>query len=177
MASQMLASVKGMSACTTPNEASASTTEASCGVSQQTRTCARTPIGRYLRVGVRHRLNRTADLDGEVDAEPGLKIRALCIIALAELVERGCNEVIVTTFSPRRCDRIACAGIERRSRAVAWPCSQAPTESRALCPRDFNPELDHPQLLARRQHHRGGDQAPSANDRDSARTGAGQSTR
>jgi hypothetical protein len=38
MASQMLASVKGMSACTTPNEASASTTEASCGVSQQTRT-------------------------------------------------------------------------------------------------------------------------------------------
>jgi len=132
MASQMLVSVKGMSACTTPNEASASTTEASCGVSQQTRTCVRTPIGRYLRVGVRHRLNRTADLDGEVDAEPGLKIRALCIIALAELVERGCNEVIVTTFSPRRCDRIACAGIERRSRAVAWPCSQAPTESRGL---------------------------------------------
>ena len=76
MASQMLASVKGMSACTTPNEASASATEASCGVSQQTRTCARTPIGRYLRVGVRHRLNRTADLDGEVDAEPGLKIPA-----------------------------------------------------------------------------------------------------
>ena len=74
MASQMLASVKGMSACTTPNEASASTTEASCRVSQQTRTCARTPIGRYLRVGVRPRLNRTADLDGEVDAEPGLKI-------------------------------------------------------------------------------------------------------
>ena len=68
MASQMLASVKGMSACTTPNEASASTTEASCGVSQQTRTCARTPIGRYLRVGVRHKLNRTADLDDEVDA-------------------------------------------------------------------------------------------------------------
>jgi hypothetical protein len=31
MASQMLASVKGMSACTTPNEASASTTEASWG--------------------------------------------------------------------------------------------------------------------------------------------------
>jgi hypothetical protein len=28
-------------------------------------------------VGVRHRLNRTADLDGEVDAEPGLKTRAL----------------------------------------------------------------------------------------------------
>jgi hypothetical protein len=101
MASQMLASVKGMSACTTPNEASASTTEASCGVSQQTRTCARTPIGRYLRVGVRHRLNRTADRDGEV--------------------ERGCIEVIVTTFSPRRCDRIARAGIERRSRAVVWP--------------------------------------------------------
>jgi hypothetical protein len=74
MASQMLASVKGMSACTTPNEASASTTEASCGVSQQTRTCARTPIGRYLRLGVRHRLNRTADLDDEVDAQPGLKI-------------------------------------------------------------------------------------------------------
>src|SRR5215469_10461285 len=74
MASQMLASVKGISACTTPNEASASTTEASCGVSQQTRTCARTPIGCYLRVSVRHRLNRTADLDGEVDAEPGLKI-------------------------------------------------------------------------------------------------------
>jgi hypothetical protein len=68
MANQMLASVKGMSACTTPNEASASTTEASCGVSQQTRTCARTPIGRYLRLGVRHRLKRTADLDGEVDA-------------------------------------------------------------------------------------------------------------
>ena len=43
-------------------------------MSQQTRTCARTPIGRYLRVGVRPRLNRTADLDGEVDAEPGLKI-------------------------------------------------------------------------------------------------------
>ena len=37
-------------------------------MSQQTRTCARTPIGRYLRVGVRPRLNRTADLDGEVDA-------------------------------------------------------------------------------------------------------------
>jgi hypothetical protein len=46
-------------------------------MSQQTRTCARTPIGRYLRVGVRHRLNRTADLDGEVDTQPGLKIRAL----------------------------------------------------------------------------------------------------
>ena len=68
MASQMLASVKGMSACTTQNEASASTAEASGGVSQQTRTCARTPIGRYPRVGVRHRFNRTADLDGEVDA-------------------------------------------------------------------------------------------------------------
>jgi hypothetical protein len=78
--------------------------EALCGVSQQTRTCARTPIGRYLRAGVRHRLNRTADLDGEVDAEPGLKTRALCIIALAELVERGFIEVIVTTFSPRRYD-------------------------------------------------------------------------
>jgi hypothetical protein len=90
--------------------------------------------GRYLRLGVRHRLKRTADLDGEVDAEPGLKIRALSIIAPAELVERGCIEVIVTTFSPRRCDRIARAGIERRSRAVAWPCSQAPTESRGLCP-------------------------------------------
>jgi hypothetical protein len=50
MASQMLASVKGMSAGTTPNEASASTTAASWKVSQQTRTCARTPIGRYLRV-------------------------------------------------------------------------------------------------------------------------------
>jgi hypothetical protein len=36
--------------------------------------CARTPIGRYLHVGVRHRLKRTADRDGEVDAEPGLKI-------------------------------------------------------------------------------------------------------
>ena len=149
MASQMPASVKGMSACTTPNEASASTTEASCGVSQQTRTCARTPIGRYLRVGVPHRLNRTADLDGEVDAEPGLKIRALCIIALAELVERGCIEVIVTTFSPRRCDRIACAGIERRSRAVAWPCSQAPTESRACVPRDFNPHVSEGELERR----------------------------
>ena len=89
MASQMSASVKGMSACTTPNEASANTTEASCGVSQQTRTCAKPPIGRYLRAGVRHRLNRTADLDGEVDTEPGLKIPALCIIALAELVERA----------------------------------------------------------------------------------------
>ena len=43
-------------------------------------------------------------LDGEVDAEPGLKTRALCIIALAELVERGFIEVIVTTFSPRRYD-------------------------------------------------------------------------
>ena len=74
MASQMLARVKGMSARTTPNEAGVSTTEASCGVSQQTRTCARTLIGRYLRLGVRHRLKRTADLDGEVDAEPGLKI-------------------------------------------------------------------------------------------------------
>ena len=58
MASQMLASVKGMPACTTPNEASASTTEASCGVSQQTQNCAWTPIGRYLRVGVRHKLRR-----------------------------------------------------------------------------------------------------------------------
>ena len=178
MASQMLVSVKGMSACTTPNEASASTTEASCGVSQQTRTCVRTPIGRYLRVGVRHRLNRTADLDGEVDAEPGLKIRALCIIALAELVERGCIEVIVTTFSPRRCDRIACAGIERRSRAVAWPCSQAPTESRGLVSlgtstpnlitRSFWPGASTVAAVTR---------PPSANDRDSARTGAGQSTR
>ena len=108
--------------------------EASCGVSQQTRTCARTPIGRYLRVGVRHRLNRTADLDGEVDASRVGRSRALCIIALAELVERGFIEVIVTTFSPRRCDRIARTGIERRSRAVAWPYSQAPTESRGLCP-------------------------------------------
>ena len=86
MASQMLARVKGMSACTTPNEASVHD-RGFLWVSQQTRTCARTPIGRYLRVGVRHRLNRTADLDGEVDAEPGLKTRALCIIALAELVE------------------------------------------------------------------------------------------
>jgi hypothetical protein len=73
-------------------------------VSRQTRTCARTPIGRFLHVGVRHRINRTADRDGEVDAEPGLKTRALCIIALAELVERGFIEVIVTTFSPRRYD-------------------------------------------------------------------------
>jgi hypothetical protein len=159
MASQMLVSVKGMSACTTPNEASASTTEASCGVSQQTRTCVRTPIGRYLRVGVRHRLNRTADLDGEVDAEPGLKIRALCIIALAELVERGCNEVIVTTFSPRRCDRIASAGIERRSRGGVALLAGTHRIPGPCVPRDFNPELDHPQLLARRQHHRGGDQA------------------
>src|SRR5215469_12547054 len=153
MASQMLVSVKGMSACTTP-------------------------IGRYLRVGVRHRLKRTADLDGEVDAEPGLKIRALSIIALAELVERGCNEVIVTTFSPRRCDRIARAGIERRSRAVAWPCSQAPTESRGLVPlgtstpnlitRSFWPDASTIAAVTR---------PPSANDRDSARTGAGQSTR
>jgi hypothetical protein len=115
MASQMLASVKGMSACTTPNEASASTTEASWGVSQQPRT------------------------------------RALCIIALAELVERGCIEVIVTTFSARRCDRIARAGIERRSRAVAWPCSQAPTESRACVPRDFNPYVSE-ERVARYVH-------------------------
>ena len=43
-------------------------TEASCGVSQQTQTCAGTPVGRYLHVGVRRRLDRTADLDGEVDA-------------------------------------------------------------------------------------------------------------
>ena len=74
MASQMLASVKGMSACTTPNEASASHDRGFLWVSQQTRTCARTPIGRFLHVGLRHRLNRTADRDGEVDAEPGLKI-------------------------------------------------------------------------------------------------------
>ena len=77
MASQMLASVKGMSACTTPNEASASTTEASCGCHSRPGH-ARTPIGRYLRVGVRHRLNRAADLDGEVGAEPGLKIPGRC---------------------------------------------------------------------------------------------------
>ena len=101
-------------------------------MSQQTRTCARTPIGRYLHVDVRHRLNRTADRDGEVDAEPGLKTPGAVLIALAELVERGCIEVIVTTFSPRRCDRIARARIERRSRTVAWPCSQAHTESRGL---------------------------------------------
>ena len=134
MASQMLASVKGMSACTTPNEASASNDRGFLWGVTADPDLRQAPIGRYLRVGVRHRLNRTADLDGEVDAEPGLKIRALCIIALAELVERGCNEVIVTTVSPRRCDRIACAGIERRSHAVAWPCSQAPAESRGLCP-------------------------------------------
>jgi hypothetical protein len=48
-------------------------------------------------------------------------------MALAELVERGCIEVIVTTLSSRRCDRIAHTGIERRSRAVAWPYSQAAT--------------------------------------------------
>ena len=47
MASQMLASVKGM---------------------------RQDADGRYLRLAVRHRLKRTADLDGEVDAEPGLKI-------------------------------------------------------------------------------------------------------
>jgi hypothetical protein len=74
MASQMLASVKDMSACTTPTEVIRVHDRGFLWVSQQTRTCARTPIGRYLRMGVRHRLNRTADLDGEVDAEPGLNI-------------------------------------------------------------------------------------------------------
>jgi hypothetical protein len=74
MASQMLASVKGMSACTTPNEASASTTEVSCGGVTADPDLRQDADGRYLRLGVRHRLKRTADLDGEVDAEPGLKI-------------------------------------------------------------------------------------------------------
>jgi hypothetical protein len=72
------------------------------GCHSRPRTCARTPIGRYLRVGVRHRLNRTADLDGEVDAKPGLKIPdTLCIIALAELVERGCIVSAAREFSRR----------------------------------------------------------------------------
>ena len=74
MASQMLASVKGMSACTNSERGERVQDRGFLYVSQQTRTCARTPIGRYLCVGVRHRLSRTADLDGEVDAEPGLKI-------------------------------------------------------------------------------------------------------
>ena len=134
MASQKLASVKGMSACTTPTEASASNDRGFLwGVTADPdlRQDADRPLPARGRAA---QLNRTADLDGEVDAEPGLKIPGAVHDCLAELVERGCIEVIVTTFSPRRCDRIACAGIERRSRAVAWPCSQAPTESRGLCP-------------------------------------------
>ena len=38
-------------------------------------------------------------------------------------------------------EEIARAGIERHSRAVAWPYTQAPTESRAGVPRDFNPHV------------------------------------
>jgi len=54
-------------------------------------------------------------------------------MALAELVERGCIEVIVTTF--RHVDVTALPARESRgARAVAWPYSQAPTESRGLCP-------------------------------------------
>jgi hypothetical protein len=34
-------------------------------------------VGGYLRVGVRRRANRTADLDGEVGTPPGLKAWAL----------------------------------------------------------------------------------------------------
>ena len=74
MASQMLASVKGMSACTNTERGERVHDRGFLWGVTADRTCARTPIGRYLRVGVRHRLDRTADLDGEVDAEPGLKI-------------------------------------------------------------------------------------------------------
>ena len=134
MASQKLASVKGMSACTTPNEASASNDRGFLwGVTADPdlRQDADRPLPARGRAA---QLNRTADLDGEVDAEPGLKIRALCIIALAELVERGCNEVIVTTFSPRRCDRIACAG--SRGARARWRglARRHPPNPGALCP-------------------------------------------
>jgi hypothetical protein len=87
-----------------------------------------------LRVCVRSRLNRTADLDGEVDAAPGLKIPGAAYHALAELVEQDCVEVIVTTnLDPMIVTAFPRAGIERRSRAEALPRSQAPTESRGLC--------------------------------------------
>ena len=91
-------------------------------------------LGGYLRVGVRPRLNRTADLDSEADAAPGLKRSwALRIMPLAEPVERGCAEVIVTTnLDPLIVTALPGAGIERRSRAEALPRSQAPTESRGL---------------------------------------------
>jgi hypothetical protein len=86
-------------------------------------------------MGVLFRLNRPDELDGEADAAPGLKDPGHCAgHALAELVERGCAEVIVTTNpDPLIVIALSGAGIERRSR-VALPRSRAPTESRCLCP-------------------------------------------
>ena len=68
MASQMLASVKGMSACTTPNEASASNDRGFLWGVTADPDLRQDADRRYLRLGVRHKLNRTADLDDEVDA-------------------------------------------------------------------------------------------------------------
>src|SRR5207247_9887967 len=76
----------------------------------------------YLHVCVRPRLNRTADLDGELDAAPGLKIPGGAHHALAELAELACVEVMVTTnLDPLIVPAFPHAGIERRSRGgVAW---------------------------------------------------------
>ena len=68
-------------------------------------------------------------------------------MALAELVERGCIEVIVTTFSPRRCDRIARAGIERRSRGGVALLAGNHRNPGACFPRDFNPHVSEDQAL------------------------------
>ena len=71
-------------------------------------------------------------------------------MALAELVERGCIEVIVTTLSPRRCDRIARAGIERRSRggvALLAGTHRIP----GLVSLDFNPQVSE-ERVARYVH-------------------------
>lgn len=73
MASQMLASVKGMSAHPTERGERVHDRGFLRGVTADP-DLRQDADGRYLRLGVRHRLKRTADLDGEVDAEPGLKI-------------------------------------------------------------------------------------------------------
>jgi len=67
----------------------------------------------------------TAGLDGEVDAAPGLKIPGAeyhALAKLAELVKRGCDEVLVTTnLDPLIVTAFPCAGMEGRSRAEALP--------------------------------------------------------
>jgi hypothetical protein len=81
--------------------------------------------------GAQPRLNHTADLDGKIDAAPGLRIPGAAHHALTELVTRGYARVIVTAnLDPLIVTAWPGAGTEKSSSAQALPRSKAPTKSR-----------------------------------------------